>query len=377
MDTEIRPSFVTAASGYLEKKGSKAPYRWQKRYFLGTGKYLRYYESEACSKLLAAIDMSDAEIVEEGNKILCIKTKEGSQIALRAPDQDQRDEWIAALEILRRALDSCQTKNAVCNSDSAVQPPLEEETKNTNPIVAADLITTAVPSLGTRKSTVTKLNDRSHEIRESMIATPRESFPAAAAGFLEKRARSKLARWQLRFFVACHHYLRYYSSDQPGADLLGVIDLCGVAVVGQGVDDEASPNREFFLKLADAEIHLKAATPLERAQWVSSLIEMQHQVAYLPRDPTLRAADVENSINNSASDDHASPVVQSPPAPSQTISVIISSSTNSVEQSSQHMENTNTNNNLTNSIPGPPSSIFPPQNTSHHNRHRKCCGLLC
>lgn len=98
-----------------------------------------------------------------------------------------------------------------------------------------------------------------------MIATPRNSFPACAAGFLQKKATSNvLAGWQTRFFVACGHYLRYYASDEAGADLLCAIDLNAVAVKGAGVEDlTEAMSREFALELADGEIRLRAASPSE------------------------------------------------------------------------------------------------------------------
>lgn len=73
-----------------------------------------------------------------------------------------------------------------------------------------------------------------------------------------------LAGWQTRFFVACGHYLRYYASDEAGADLLCAIDLNAVAVKGAGVDDPTdTTSREFVLDLADGEIRLRAASPTE------------------------------------------------------------------------------------------------------------------
>ena len=41
-----RPSLEPALAGFLEKRGHRAPFRWQKRYFLAIGHYLRYYKDD-------------------------------------------------------------------------------------------------------------------------------------------------------------------------------------------------------------------------------------------------------------------------------------------------------------------------------------------
>ena len=56
---DARPSFCAAASGYLDKKAKSPPYRWQRRYFVASGHYLRYYDSDA-SRGRAAVRASRA-----------------------------------------------------------------------------------------------------------------------------------------------------------------------------------------------------------------------------------------------------------------------------------------------------------------------------
>lgn len=252
MQAERAPSFSSAASGYLEKKGSSPPYRWQRRFFVATDKYLRYYQTEECEALLAAIDLRGASVRQEARRALELQLGSGEKMKLRATDEAARDEWVAALEILRRTLE----QEAV---EAVVSPMAEEDQVSTVPELD--------PQLGTRRQLVTKVKDRTSvdSFRDSMIATPRQSFPACAAGFLQKKASTNvLAGWQTRFFVACGHYLRYYSNDNEGAELLGAIDLVGVAVRGAGVDDPSDlTSREFSLELADGEIRLRAATPGE------------------------------------------------------------------------------------------------------------------
>ncbi|KAJ8609140.1 hypothetical protein CTAYLR_006058 [Chrysophaeum taylorii] len=279
MVSETRPSFSTAASGYLQKKASHAPYRWQKRFFVATGKYVRYYQNEECTALLAAIELWGTTIEGEGERNLVLTTNSGNRVLLRANDEETRDEWLAGLTILRRGLggrdmEPDETKD---EAKRGVASPGDPDQVST----VAELD----PKVATRRQNVTKLKNRhlsDEAVRESMVRTPRNSFPAAAAGFLQKKATShKLAGWQTRFFVACGHYLRYYASDAAGADLLGAIDLDGVSIEGIGVDDPTDDGieREFSLKMADADVRLRAATPLERAQWVSSLLEMKHQLS--------------------------------------------------------------------------------------------------
>jgi hypothetical protein len=52
--------------GYMEKFGSqrtKFVTPWVERYFEASGKYLRYYKSEAKEELLAAIDMHQVTMI--------------------------------------------------------------------------------------------------------------------------------------------------------------------------------------------------------------------------------------------------------------------------------------------------------------------------
>lgn len=149
---EMRPSFSSAASGYLEKKASAAPYLWQKRFFVATGKYMRYYQTEACEQLLAAIDLRGSSAVAEGMRVIRLSLASSEKILLRAKDEEQRDEWLAALEILRRTLETEQSNIAMAPTS---QPENAVDIRyNVSPIPRLNA------ELGSRREGVTKLKGR-------------------------------------------------------------------------------------------------------------------------------------------------------------------------------------------------------------------------
>ena len=296
MDVAETPSFAANAAGYLEKRAKTPPYLWQKRYFKASGHYLRYYGDEGCAVLLAAIELRGAAVAEAGPRALAITTAGGEKILLRAKDEADAQEWVAALVVLQRGLEAAGEARArrvlsfpfaspTCSflprrpsALSFLVPPRRPPSQVSTPL--------DVPALARKSEAVIKV-DRSgsgagapEEYRDSMLVAPRASCPAAAAGYLHKKASSAFAGWQLRFFVAVGHYLRYYASDEPGSPVLGAYDVAAVEVVGSGAGDADDDGvvATFALRMADGNVQLRAATADERAQWVSALRAMQARV---------------------------------------------------------------------------------------------------
>lgn len=268
-----------AASGYLEKRTSRAPYRWQRRFFVANGHYVRYYSDDTCDPLLAAIEVRGATLDEDGPRGLAIAAASGARerIRLRAPDGEARGEWLAALRVLQN-IDAVE--RVAASLEAAASASATTRSATASPLVAeAAGAPPSTPDLQTKREAVVKVDrgtpgsctSDGETLRDSILLTPRNSFPAAAAGYLQKRAStSALAGWQTRFFVAVGHYLRYYASDAPGAPVLGAVDVYGVAVAADEKTDA-----DFSLRLADGAVLLRAASGAERASWVDALLAMQ------------------------------------------------------------------------------------------------------
>ncbi|KAJ1447150.1 hypothetical protein M885DRAFT_211690 [Pelagophyceae sp. CCMP2097] len=119
MTSTQRPSFSASAGGFLEKKSTGLMALWQRRYFVASGRYLRYYADEDCTTLLAkkrrpqrrpaeaeddshvrvlrgatVMDRRQAAVVlwgsrveQPGGRTLVLVTSDGVATALRAPDK--------------------------------------------------------------------------------------------------------------------------------------------------------------------------------------------------------------------------------------------------------------------------------------------------
>ena len=91
----------TLKEGYLEKNGSL---RWQTRFFVLQGHYLRYY-SDARSKGVpekrkGVLDMDGITKVSSksgSGKAFQLDGPGGVSVLLRAPDEAQAEEWLAAI----------------------------------------------------------------------------------------------------------------------------------------------------------------------------------------------------------------------------------------------------------------------------------------
>ena len=91
----------TVKEGALDKRTTGMVKRWQSRYFMITGHYLKYFEDEKKTKTKGVIDLSDLLAVTpdaanpEGTTF-CLALDD-AEVTLRGP-KTEVDEWIAALQ---------------------------------------------------------------------------------------------------------------------------------------------------------------------------------------------------------------------------------------------------------------------------------------
>ncbi|KAJ8601309.1 hypothetical protein CTAYLR_007236 [Chrysophaeum taylorii] len=236
---ERRSSFSPAKVGFLEKKATGLG-GFQRRYFVASGHYLRYFSGADCKELLAAIDVGPVRFEVRGRRgfALCLGSE---RFVARAATEADRDTWLATLALMRKRA-------------RAEMPDSESD-------ISKNGLTTNVDAM-----------------RESMTAMPGENSPAAASGALYKWS-DRACTWKTRFCVACGHYLRYYHSDQVGAPLLGVIDLDKARV------DASDLSKEFSLVLSDqSAIRFMAADVDAKQQWVATLFEIQNLIGLSAKD---------------------------------------------------------------------------------------------
>jgi len=112
-----------------------------------------------------------------------------------------------------------------------------------------------------RGEAVLKGADADQKVR----AVLRAPAPPSHAGPLKKRSSRPPYRWRERHFVAGPGpFLKYYNSPKPGAEIVGAIDVRGVAVAAAGRAD-------LDLILSDGSVKLRAETPARRDAWVAAL----------------------------------------------------------------------------------------------------------
>jgi len=103
---------------------------------------------------------------------------------------------------------------------------------------------------------------------------------AALRGYLEKRARSSLVGWQVRWFETHHAYLRYYHTEDRKAGLF-LIDLRDVTEIGFDLRRRSrrsgEPSREFQIATPDRIFRLRAETAADAQVWVAHL-RLRHKV---------------------------------------------------------------------------------------------------
>ena len=58
----MQPPTDFVCAGFLEKSASSVLSRWQRRFFVASGHYLRYYRDETEEHLLAAVDLSSVAV---------------------------------------------------------------------------------------------------------------------------------------------------------------------------------------------------------------------------------------------------------------------------------------------------------------------------
>jgi hypothetical protein len=64
MRASVTDEAAGGKAGYLAKKSSGLRSAWQRRYFILSGHYLRYYRDARCDELLAAVDLGCMRSIE-------------------------------------------------------------------------------------------------------------------------------------------------------------------------------------------------------------------------------------------------------------------------------------------------------------------------
>lgn len=255
---ERRSRFSPAKVGYMEKR-ARSPGGFQKRFFVASGHYLRYFADSECCELLAAIDIRDVRFQVVGIRGFAIY-REGLRFVVRCPSEAERDEWTATLALMRK---------------------LAKEEKDETP-----------PSASPRTSP--------DPFRDPVTASRRKLTSGAASGVLHKWSSSRRT-WKPRFCVACDHFLRFYRSDDVGAPLLGTVDLDLVSI------DHAGDTLEFAL-LGDndlAKVRLKAPDVDALHQWIETLQKLQkdHRLSAPDRGVTV-PLELHDSTNHDSPREH-------------------------------------------------------------------------
>ena len=106
--SEVDVSHAIVKQGRLKKLAHSTVFkRWQPRFFVLQGRYLKYYESEdtfdvsKVANLKGTIDLSALDAVDRSGAILTLRLRGGGSAAqekLRAAADDEAGEWAAALE---------------------------------------------------------------------------------------------------------------------------------------------------------------------------------------------------------------------------------------------------------------------------------------
>lgn len=207
-------SFSPAKVGYMEKKAVSSPLAgYQRRFFVASGHYLRYFNNSECEEMLAVIDIRNVSFFVRGTRGFGLRL-DSQQFLLRCGTERDRDEWMATLALMRKR---------------SQEPPKEKRCQETQ------------------------------HWRESMFGPP------AASGVLSKWSE-RTKKWKPRFCVASGHYLRYYRSDKVGAPFLGAIDLGEAFIL-----DNRPQSNEFGL----GRFRFKAVDPETKAAWIEKISEMQ------------------------------------------------------------------------------------------------------
>uniref|UniRef100_A0A7S3JUP7 PH domain-containing protein n=1 Tax=Aureoumbra lagunensis TaxID=44058 RepID=A0A7S3JUP7_9STRA len=87
--------FALGQTAWLQKK-SKSLVGYQWRFFLASGRYLRYFADESLSELLAAVDVRGAEVEAIGKRTLALRRGK-AKFVLRCGDERERNNWLVLL----------------------------------------------------------------------------------------------------------------------------------------------------------------------------------------------------------------------------------------------------------------------------------------
>ena len=101
-------------AGFLQKRTSSVVARWQRRFFVAAGHYLKYFKDETESHLLAAIDLNSVDVmpldaVGRGAFFIVLhdvsdaaKQPAPEYIRLKAANEAERNQWVSGLGKLKQ-----------------------------------------------------------------------------------------------------------------------------------------------------------------------------------------------------------------------------------------------------------------------------------
>mmetsp|Transcript_2096 Transcript_2096/g.7119 ORF Transcript_2096/g.7119 Transcript_2096/m.7119 type:complete len:373 (-) Transcript_2096:384-1502(-) len=108
-----------ARVGWLEKKAQG--YRYQRRFFVASGHYLRYYSKETCEELLAVVDVKGAVAEAMGSRSLKLN-RDAKSFVVRCPTEADRDDWLATIQAMISRKDDLPLSPVAVGDDELAGP---------------------------------------------------------------------------------------------------------------------------------------------------------------------------------------------------------------------------------------------------------------
>ena len=101
--SQAEATMSPARVGWLEKRAQGM--RYQKRFFVASGHYLRYFGDDRCKELLAVLDVRGADVRKDGKRIFRV-AKKGTAFLVRCPNEPDRDDWVMTLRAMIKREDN-------------------------------------------------------------------------------------------------------------------------------------------------------------------------------------------------------------------------------------------------------------------------------
>ena len=147
-----KSGLVWLQPAYIEKLSSGAVARWQRRWFVPSDNYVRYYATEDSRKVLATVDLRhvDAIVHRKGRKFDIVGARQGAvggTLRLRAASESEAERWTAGprqrmrhspakqpLRPQRRAQEQRQTQTRAARTGVAPRNEQQALLQGTSPV---------------------------------------------------------------------------------------------------------------------------------------------------------------------------------------------------------------------------------------------------